>query len=263
MKRIHAVELEDLPGFPGVIREAGLAYLRFATEKTGQVDPMVSVVADALAKSGETEIIDLCSGGGGPILSLVEKLVDAGVDVRVTLTDLYPSTSAREHVEAVCEGRARYEAEPVSAFDVGADRPGLRTLFNAFHHFRPEDGIRVLRNSVEAGRPIVIIEVVSRRLLAMIGIFFSPLAVFLTVPFLRPFRPIWLVLTYLIPVIPIFVMWDGLVSCLRVYTREEITELAAEADPEGRFDWEFSDVPISHAPIPMAAFVGLPKSRAE
>ena len=44
-------------------------------------------------------------------------------------------------------------------------------------------------------------------------------------PFVRPL-PLWrLVLTYLIPVIPLLVSWDGLISTLRSYTRDELSEL--------------------------------------
>jgi len=44
-------------------------------------------------------------------------------------------------------------------------------------------------------------------------------------PTVRPFKPGWLVLTYLIPLL---VLWDGLVSCLRVYSTRELRALVAE-----------------------------------
>ncbi len=42
-----------------------------------------------------------------------------------------------------------YERASIDALDVPAERPGLRTLFNAFHHLRPEQARAVLASAVE------------------------------------------------------------------------------------------------------------------
>ncbi len=71
MLRIHALELEDRAWMPKVLGEAGMAYLCFMGDRlrvAGQVRP---VIEDPLERSGETEILDLCSGGGGPGIALV------------------------------------------------------------------------------------------------------------------------------------------------------------------------------------------------
>jgi len=71
MLRIHALELEDRAWRPKVLREAGTAYLRFMRDRLRVAEQVRPVIEDALKRSGETEILDLCSGGGGPGIALV------------------------------------------------------------------------------------------------------------------------------------------------------------------------------------------------
>ena len=61
--------------------------------------------------------------------------------------------------------------------------------------------------------------------------------------------------------IPLLVLWDGLVSTLRIYDEPELLALAAKADPEGHFDWQVQDVPMAPAPVPGIALVGVPRTK--
>jgi hypothetical protein len=55
--------------------------------------------------------------------------------------------------------------------------------------------------------------------------FLMPLFAWILTPRMRPFRWSRLVLTYLIPAIPLVVLFDGLVSCCRTRTPEELLAL--------------------------------------
>ena len=55
-------------------------------------------------------------------------------------------------------------------------------------------------------------------------------------PFLRPARVGALLLTYLIPILPLVILWDGLISCLRTYRVEELRALVAGL--EDSYAWE-------------------------
>ncbi|MDH5604797.1 MAG: hypothetical protein OEY51_12695 [Cyclobacteriaceae bacterium] len=68
--------------------------------------------------------------------------------------------------------------------------------------------------------------------------FLSPLTVLITTPFIRPFSWGRILFTYLIPLVPFFIWWDGLVSSLRTYSLKELNTLIQEADSQGEFDWE-------------------------
>jgi hypothetical protein len=259
MGRMHLLELEDQTWFPDVFRQAGMAYLRFAAETTGQAEHILPVIETALERSGESAILDLCSGGAGPVLSIAEEFEKKGTAVEVTLTDRFPDEGTRELIESRGLRGVRYEPEPVDAFEVDGSRAGLRTLFNGFHHFRRADAVRVLSVAVESRRSIAVVEVVRRNPLIMFGMLFAPFMVLAVVPFLRPFKFAWIPFTYLIPVIPLFVLWDGMVSCLRVYSPDELRELTAEADPGGEFDWQIEPIPMAPQPVPGLALIGVPR----
>ena len=262
MRRFHGVELSDLGWFPSVMREAGNAYLRFAGELAGHPARIGRIIESALERSREPEILDLCSGGTGPVLQIARELAARGLEVPVTLTDLYPSAGGRQLIAQSGLANARYEAEALDAAAVPSECPGLRTILSAFHHFDPDKARQVLASAVEARRSIAIVEVAPRRLVPALMIMGVPLAALLAVPFLRPFRAAWLPLTYIIPVIPLFMLWDGLVSCMRAYTPDEILALARAADPNAWFDWTVEE-PMMTWPVRGVSMVGIPRERLD
>ncbi|MBK8409399.1 MAG: hypothetical protein IPL19_15615 [Sandaracinaceae bacterium] len=100
MSRTHLVELEDLPWFPRVLRDGGTAFLAFAERASGHGRMLVGPLEKLLDATGETRLVDLCSGGGGPAATMADELAKRGRAVTVTLTDLYPNVAAFEHVAA-------------------------------------------------------------------------------------------------------------------------------------------------------------------
>src|SRR5688572_33408345 len=96
--RLHLFELEDQPWFPNAIRDLATDYLEFMEAKMGLHRPVVPVLADALRASGSDTVVDLCAGGGGPVIALQRALADAGVDARFILTDKYPNLPAFERI---------------------------------------------------------------------------------------------------------------------------------------------------------------------
>ena len=63
---------------------------------------------------------------------------------------------------------------------------------------------------------------------------FTPWAVLLMAPFVRPVRFWPLFMTYIIPVVPIVALWDGMASCLRTYSVEDLEELISDLQVD---DW--------------------------
>src|SRR6266487_1632529 len=90
----------------------------------------------AMERLGTREIVDLCSGGGGPLLAVQRCLAsEMGFPTKVTLTDLYPNLSAFKRIEAEGNGAVRCLSQSVSVFEVPEELRGIRTLFTAPHHF--------------------------------------------------------------------------------------------------------------------------------
>lgn len=256
MRRMHLVELEDLPWFPAVLRDGGTTYLEFAVRLSGHAKALVPTIAAALRRTGSTEIVDLCSGGGGPVRVIADELARTGTPVDVRLTDFYPNLRAFARVAAGSE-RIRFETASIDAARVPARLTGFRTLFNAFHHFRPADARRILADAAAARRPIGVFEVVSREPLSLIGMLTAPLGVILTVPFWRPFRWSWLFWTWVVPVMPLFVLWDGVVSWLRIYSVEELREMVADIDAPG-YTWDIGTIQLGKAPAHATYLIGRP-----
>jgi hypothetical protein len=121
------------------------------------------------------------------------------------------------------------EAEPVDALDVPPRLAGFRTIFTALHHFGPGDARAILAFAVRYGEGIAVVEGVSRTPAGLAILAAVPLAVWLLTPVIRPFRWSRLFWTYLVPVLPLAILHDGVVSVLRVYTPDDM--LAMRPDP--------------------------------
>jgi len=85
------------------------------------------------------------------------------------------------------------------------------------------------------------------------------LMVLLMTPFIRPFRWSRLFWTYLIPVVPMVSLFDGLVSCLRTYSVEELGELTVDLDAKN-YEWQIGEVKSTAGPIPVTYLIGVPRS---
>ena len=85
-----------------------------------------------------------------------------------------------------------------------------------------------------------------------------PIMFFLFTPFIRPFKWSRLLFTYLIPIIPLYTMWDGVVSILRLHTPEQLGELANAADKEQKYDWKHGKERTMFG-VSIAYLIGVPK----
>jgi hypothetical protein len=194
-----------------------------------------------LRQSGGARIIDLASGAGGGWLRLSEHLKDIFPSLSITFTDRFPNRDGLAAISAEMPSMFAFEPEPVDARDVPLHLVGLRTQFLSLHHFKPDDAQRILQNAVDAGQPIAVFEAQKRDYKHLGKFMFSPIAVFLLTPFIRPFRWSRILYTYVIPAIPAFTLWDGLVSVLRTYSIEEMREMASALRAGDSFAWEIGE----------------------
>ncbi len=259
--RMQLAELEDQSWCPAVIRDAMTDFLRFLMETFAPYRHAAAILTRALGTLGDSQIIDLCSGGGGPWLDLVSRVRGARTPaLRIRLTDRYPNLAAFARLRALRPGVIEGDPEPVDPAAVPARLAGFRTLFTALHHFRPVDAHAIFADAVGARQGIAAFEVTRRTPLALLGILFLPLLVLLCTPFIRPFRWSRALWTYLIPVLPLAVWFDGTVSCLRTYTPEELRDLVEDLQ-EG-YEWEIGSVQSTPLPSRVTYIVGLPLARS-
>lgn len=237
MKRRQLFEFEDLQWFPVSIRNHVTDFLRTVSEKFNLFGPVVPILPEFCNKCGYTKIVDLASGGGGQWGSLSTQLAKEVPDLQVTLTDKYPNKMALSKITKGSPNVFQYIDTPVDATAVPNDLSGVRTMFLSLHHFSPDLATRILSDAVSANTPIAVFEAQQRNVEHVIRFSLSPLAVLLLTPLIRPFSLHRLLFTYLIPIVPFIVGWDGVVSVLRTYTPEEMLKLCNAADPQGRFIW--------------------------
>ncbi|WWD05784.1 hypothetical protein V865_003867 [Kwoniella europaea PYCC6329] len=223
-------------------------------------------------KKDALKVVDFCSGAGGPIKK-IEKRINKNrkYPIPFHLSDLNPpldqwkktygppttSSSQREKQKTIS-----YIPYPVDATDTSSsssmggvlDEKHLRTFFLSFHHFNEELARGVLVDAMRGSEGICIFELQqcnfrSLFMIAMLG----PLSWLLT-PFTRPTLAI-LFFTYIIPLIPLTLIFDGFISVYRTRSISHILRLtnlasltiqlenqddASKEDYE--WDWEFGRV---------------------
>ena len=267
MRRVQFIELHEQPWFPSSLRADVTDALQFGFNLLHAYDPIAPLLQSVIDSTGNRthatqSIVDMCSGGGGPWLDLVRNLRcrDAGgdsEDIQVWLTDKYPNLEAFQSVSASSDQHITYYPEPVDAMKVPRALKGLRTMFTSFHHFPPEDARAILQNAVDDGESIGIFEI-TRRAPSTIGLIFAGvLLMFVHTPRIRPFRWSRLLWTYLIPIIPLVLLFDGVVSCLRTYQPQELREIVEKLS-SCHYQWQIGELPARRAPV--TYLIGYPKN---
>lgn len=257
MKRFHLFEFEDQTWFPTIIRNYMTDYLQFATNKMDFYNGVIDVLKKGLSKTENNTIIDLASGGGGGWLKLSEHLHKELPNSKVIFSDYYPNINAFKYNVDKIGNNFSYNEASVNALEVPQNLKGFRTMFLSFHHFQPKDAQQILQNAVNAQQPIAVFEAQERSISQFIQFFFSPIFVLLMTPFIRPFSLGRLFFTYLIPLVPLFVWWDGLVSVLRTYSVDEMTKMTKDLKKGDTFDWEIAK--IKSGPAEVQYLIGTPK----
>lgn len=55
-------------------------------------------------------------------------------------------------------------------------------------------------------------------------------------------------------------MFDGLVSCLRTYTPDELKELTQDLDKAADYTWDIGLEPLGSLPVGITYLIGYPRS---
>ncbi|PMD35596.1 hypothetical protein L207DRAFT_516548 [Hyaloscypha variabilis F] len=207
--------------------------------------------------------VDFCAGAGGPT-PFIEKDLNAQLDSRIprsphpasvdskgltprsprivtesaggvkfVLTDFHP------HIPDWTEASKRSEnlsfvSEPVDAANApaslnGTDGKKVFRLYNlAFHHFEDKLGMAILKNTIETADGFGIFELQERTISSLITMLGLGLLMLAITPFYFWRSPGHLFFTYIIPIIPFVVVFDGIISSLRTRSSEEVQALMKE-----------------------------------
>jgi hypothetical protein len=232
--------------------------------------PIASRLREAIDSSGAGCIVDLCSGGGGPWLSLYGDVAGGDVAGRsalpLCLTDKYPNAQAFSQAAHSSNGAIAGYTKPVDATRLPASlRGGFRTLFSSFHHFPPQQAAAMLADAFTHREGIGVFEVAQNNTRTLLATLAVPLLALRHALRMRPFcrrRFFW---TWLVPVVPLILWIDGTLSCLRSYSQEDLRELTRDLNAPG-YRWHIGEerrgltgilyligTPVSPAPAGIAA----------
>src|SRR5215471_1433130 len=268
MRRVQFIELHEQPWFPSSLRDDVTDAVQFGfnlMRAYTPIAPLLQNVIDSTANGTDDRqsIVDMCSGGGGPWLDLSRTLRgrNAGdsTGLQIWLTDKYPNLEAFQNISASSGNNISYYPKSVDAMNVPRALKGMRTMFTSFHHFSPEDARAILQNAVDAGESIGIFEITRRAPTAIGIIFVGVLLLFLHTPRIRPFRWSRLLWTYLIPIIPLVLLFDGVVSCLRTYRAQELRQIVEKLG-SCQYNWQIGERAGRRAPV--TYLIGYPKVRS-
>jgi hypothetical protein len=263
MRRVQLIEIHDQAWFPSFLRDEVTDDLQLLLNIGRPYADIVPQLREAIERAGADRVLDLGSGAGGPWLWLKDALERDGLHIRVELSDKYPNAAARARVQA--DGtKLHYRDEAVDVTRVPQEMTGFRTLFTSFHHFPPEQAREILRDAVKNRQGIGVFEIPGRRPLTLMLTPTVLIGDMLVVPFMRV-RPIalaaWrLIWRWVIPVVPLVLLFDGIVSCLRAYSPRELRELTSALGDCG-YRWEIGCVKRGFLRLPITYLVGYPARR--
>ncbi|EME50265.1 hypothetical protein DOTSEDRAFT_122382, partial [Dothistroma septosporum NZE10] len=225
--------------------------------------------------SDQWKIIDFCSGSGGPI-PLIESLINQRREdpIPFLLTDPNPNLDSFIAVAAKSDGLS-FIPQPVSAANppfavistttrgdkdasarAGYETDGrkvFRTFCGSFHRF--DDGVarKALRSTMETSDAVVIVEMQDSRVGGLILVLLEVVMSYLMAVFWFWHDKTLLLFTYVVPILPIMHILDGVARCLRTRSLEEILELIPRSvdniEKDGSVvirDWRFKHSRILH-----------------
>ena len=262
--RLQLVEICDLPWLPSSLCErlqtclTLLWTLRFPVLQKTSPAALASQALSRLVgyETAECVFVDYCAGSGGPT-PWMERELNArrrqnGISepADFVLTDISPHVSAwkqaaaesshlhfiQTSVDATSSPGLLLESKSLVLSSLASSEAMQRLrhcktfglFFLAFHHFPDDLAKGILRAALDptagsAGFAVFELQGRSIREIAMVSLI--PLLIMLVAPFFFIADPIMMAFTYAIPVIPLILAFDGIVSCLRSRTEEEIMDL--------------------------------------
>jgi hypothetical protein len=259
MRRIQFHEFHEQPWFSSALRDEVTDALQTGLGILKAYASIAPMLQNALNAAATNSIVDLCSGGGGPWLELSRTLQGEACVFQIQLTDKYPNLPAFENMRVASGNRIGFHADSLDATNVRHDLNGFRTMFSSFHHFTPKVAAAVLQDAVDAHQGIAVFEATRRAPFAMALMVPWAFMAFLYTPWIRPFRWSRLLWTYVIPLIPFVLLFDGVVSCLRTYQPNELREIIGKLT-DAEYQWQVGEHPNGRFRAPITYLIGRPQA---
>ena len=240
LPRMHLFEFNDSPWAPRAIRDTIIESLSRTLSWGRLLAGLVAPFEEFVARAGVDEVLDVCAGAAGPARILVDEIRSArAASPRASCSPIYSRTSrngtscAPSSPTNRASSRDRSTPPPSRATSPAGARASSSTRSTTS---RPRLAQSILRDAVDGSAGIFIAEPWERNPLRFATFIPHGVAALAVNPFLSPRDRLQkALLTFATPAIVAASVWDGLVSTMRVYSRDELESMVA---PLGdRFTW--------------------------
>lgn len=253
MRRLHLIELHEQTWYPASCRELFQRLLGSGVHTFRLFDHLAETLDGLFARVGTENILDLCSGSGEAAVSVWEHsaslLEKRGRKLHIVLSDLFPNLAAYERLRDQHGELIEFYPQPVNALSPPADAPGLWSMIESLHHFRPDDARAILQNAANKADGFLALESTGKTwkhfLLLLTIVPF--IAAWTTTFQLRPIRFRNVLWGLLLPLVPFTASFDGIVSSLRTYTKTDLEDMIASIESED-FSWRVGTAPVPDGP---------------
>jgi hypothetical protein len=210
-------ELEDYNWFPPVLRNFQTDFIGFFVDRFHVYDVFIQHLKTL--QLSMLPMTDLCSGSGEPAIGIFRK---SNCFSRLKLTDKFPSDLN------INDATISYDQQSTDVLEM-AFKPGTYyTMFNAFHHFKDADKLKITQDIENSGATAFIVEILEPTVFCLLKIVFTTtLGSLVLTPFIRPFSLKRLFFTYIIPINIITITFDGIVSVFKSRSVKHYQDLFA------------------------------------
>jgi hypothetical protein len=210
-------ELEDSPYFPPLLRNFQTEFIGFVVSRFNAYSAFVKYIN--LYSLPEQAMIDLCSGSGEPAISIFQ---ESNIFTNLVLSDKFPLKPF------VNSNKIYYVPDSVDVLEIEFKSDVCYTMFNAFHHFKDEDKVKIVQQIIASGSRSYFVEILEPKFICFLKVLFiTTIGNLLFTPFIQPFSFKRLLFTYILPINIITILYDGLVSVLKSRNVKQYRKLFA------------------------------------
>jgi hypothetical protein len=193
-----------------------------------------------LKESPSDKVLECCSGSGKCLPRLIEHLPKEFVKNKTfILSDYRP---LKQYSDLDRGAAFSYISKSLNATCANESYPLPKVFINSFHHFNDEMAKKILSDSLKNNNSILILEYTKKSLGVFISVILGSLSTFLLLPFYLkknsyPFSILFF--TYIIPLFPFVLLWDGIISNLRSRNLVNVERLCKDIDISSSTHIEF------------------------
>jgi len=201
-------ELEDSPYFPTWLRNFQTEFIGFVVIRFTIYRAFIKYI-NSLSLT-QQPMTDLCSGSGEPAVHIFQ---ESNCFNHLILSDKFPNKIS------IHNDKISYLSESTDVLEMEFQPNGCYTMFNAFHHFKDEDKLRITQNIIASGSRSFFVEILEPNIVCLVKVLFlTSIGNLLLTPLVKPFSFKRLFFTYIIPINIVTITYDGIVSVLKSRT---------------------------------------------